>query len=324
LIMEQQLLSIENLKVYYQTNGKKLWAVNDISIHLNNGDSLGLVGESGSGKSTVCLAIMRLLEGEGGASQGRIIFQGSDLLKISENAIRDIRGKSIAMIFQEPSISLNPVLSIEEQISEVMRQHLNLNKREARKEVIELLKKVHISSPEQRLRSYPHQLSGGMQQRVMIAMAISCKPALLIADEPTSALDSSIEAQIIDLMIEIKEKYQLSLLLVSHNLNLVAQLANRIAIIYAGTIVEHADTEEIFTNPKHPYTAALLKLLPSQEETRLSSLPIIAGMMPALINLPAGCPFHPRCPEKIPQCSLEIPAETKIKANHYVRCFKIT
>jgi oligopeptide/dipeptide ABC transporter ATP-binding protein len=322
--MEQRLLSIENLKVYYQTNGKKLWAVNDISIHLNEGDSLGLVGESGSGKSTVCLAIMRLLQSEGGASQGRIIFQDSDLLKIPENAIRGIRGKSMAMIFQEPSISLNPVLTIEEQISEVMRQHLNFNRQQARKEVIELLRKVHISSPEQRLRNYPHQLSGGMQQRVMIAMAISCKPALLIADEPTSALDSSIEAQIVDLMIEIKEKYRLSLLLVSHNLNLVAQLANRIAIMYAGTIVEHADTEEIFTNPKHPYTAALLKLLPSHEETRLSALPTIAGMMPALINLSSGCPFHPRCPEKIAQCSLETPPETKVKANHYVRCFKHT
>jgi peptide/nickel transport system ATP-binding protein len=320
--MKQRLLSIEKLKVYYQTNGKKLWAVNDISFHINRADSLGLVGESGSGKSTVCLAIMRLLQNEGGVSQGRIIFQGCDLLKISENEIRGIRGKSIAMIFQEPSISLNPVFTIEEQISEVMRQHLHFKKQRARKEVIELLKKVHFSSAEQRLQNYPHQLSGGMQQRVMIAMALSCKPALLIADEPTSALDSSIEAQIIDLLIEIREKYNLSLLLVSHNLNLVAQLANRIAIIYAGTIVEHADAEEVFNNAKHPYTRALLELLPSDEDAHLSRLPTIEGMIPTLHNPPVGCPFHPRCPERIPQCSSEIPSETKVRPNHYVRCFK--
>lgn len=319
---EQNLLLVKELKVYFQEEGKRLWAANNISFSIRPAESLAIVGESGSGKSTVCLAIMRLLPNEAGIAAGRIMFQDEDLLKLSAEQLRRIRGKSIAMIFQEPSISLNPVLTIEEQLIEAMRQHLPLKKKQAHQKALEMLGKVHLSSPEQRLRSYPHQLSGGMQQRVMIAMALSCSPALLIADEPTSALDSSIEAQIINLLAEIKKEYNFSLLLVSHNLALVAQLVDNIAVMYAGSIVEQAPTEELFANPAHPYTRALLRLLAFEKKERLSRLPVIEGMIPDLLNLPDGCPFHPRCPLKVSRCTAEIPPEQWINSNHRIHCFK--
>ncbi len=311
------LLRIESLSIFLKDS--RLEIVSSINLSIKERETFCIVGESGSGKTMTGLAIMGILP-ENISSKGRIIYKGLDLLGMPPQELRRIRGKEIAMVFQEPMTSLNPVLTIGYQVSEVFMTHLGLSKKEARGMVIELLRQVNIPSPEERLNDYPHQLSGGLRQRVMIAMAIACKPSLLIADEPTTALDVTIQAQILDLLDRLKETYGLTVLLITHDLGIVRQHSDRVAVMYAGKIMEIADTEQLFINPLHPYTLGLIQSLP---ELRGKTLKPIPGSIPSIKEIPGGCRFSSRCERTIDECKITEPELREIERGHFVRCLRV-
>jgi len=302
------LLQVRNLRTQFFTQDGIVHAVNGISFEVSKGETLGIVGESGCGKSVSMLSIMRLIpQPPGKIVGGEVIFEGHDLLKLSEDGIRRIRGNKIAMIFQDPMTSLNPVLTIGQQISEAITLHLGMSRQQARKRCIELLEKVGIPDAAKRIDDYPHQFSGGMRQRVMIAMGLSCSPQLLIADEPTTALDVTIQAQIIDLIKELKAEMGMAVIWITHDLGVVAGLADRVIVMYAGYIVEHAPVKALYQDPRMPYTLGLLRSIPRLDEQRKTRLSSIEGLPPDLINLPEGCPFAPRCPFTMEKCLVEVP-----------------
>jgi peptide/nickel transport system ATP-binding protein/oligopeptide transport system ATP-binding protein len=319
------LLQVQDLKTYFYTFEGIAKAVDDVSFYLNKRETIGLVGESGCGKSVTALSIMRLIpEPPGKIVNGRIHFDGVNLLELSMNEIRRIRGNRISMIFQEPMTSLNPVFTIGDQISEMFVLHQKLAKRESWNRAIEMLRLVQIPSPERRVHEYPHQLSGGMRQRAMIAMALSCDPEILIADEPTTALDVTIQAQVIDLMIKLKEDFDAAIILITHDLGVVAEFAQRIEVMYAGKIVEEAQAIAIFEDPKHPYTRGLLKSIPKlgqRAQRGRQRLQEISGIVPSLYELPAGCSFYPRCPKAKAICEEKPPEIIDLGGAHRVRCW---
>lgn len=315
------LLRVDDLAVEFDTDEGVVHAVNGISYELDKGDSLGIVGESGCGKSVSSLALMGLVaRPAGNVSRGSIHFQGRDLLDITPDEMREIRGSQIAMIFQDPMSSLNPVYPVGRQIEEPLRLHLGLNKRDARARAVELLDTVGIPAPEERVNDYPHQLSGGMQQRAMIAMAIACQPDLLIADEPTTALDVTIQAQVIELLAELRRELGMAVILITHELALVAGFCDRVAVMYAGYIVEYAPIHELFARPQHPYTLGLMQAVPTITGDRSEKLSNIPGSPPDLIGLPQGCPYAPRCPHVLDACRSMVPALADRGAGHPVRC----
>lgn len=315
--MENNLLNIKNLSINYETEGEKVYAVNELEIELSEGETLGLVGETGAGKTTTALGIMRLVPNPPGKIvSGKIEFEGQNLLELSEDKMRGIRGSKISMIFQDPMTSLNPVLTVGEQIAEVIQIHEKLSLENSLKKASEMLELVGI--PGNRLHDFPHQFSGGMKQRVVIAIALACNPKLLIADEPTTALDVTIQAQVLDLMNDLKEKLKTSMILITHDLGVVAQVCDKVAIMYAGEIVESGTLYDIFENPKHPYTHGLFDSIPSLDE-EVTRLKPIKGLMPDPTDLPSGCKFHPRCPYAKEACSKYQPKVTDING-HKVRC----
>jgi peptide/nickel transport system ATP-binding protein len=318
----QVFLSVENLTTEFNTDNGKLVAVDGISFNLKSGEILGLVGESGCGKSVTSLSILRLIQSPGKISKGRILFKGQDLLTLSDEAMRKIRGNEIAMIFQEPMTSLNPVYTCGEQIEEVIRLHRpHLKKAEVKATAIDALKSVGIPAPEKRYDEFPHQLSGGMRQRVMIAMAMSCNPQLLIADEPTTALDVTIQAQILDLMRKLMKDFGSSMILITHDLGVVAEMCHQVAIMYAGQIVEMGPVEQIFYQPKHPYTQGLLNSIPHfKSGEKLDRLRTIPGMVPNLLSLPTGCRFHDRCDRSQKKCKEIQPMLEVQKPGHLAAC----
>ena len=317
-------LLVKNLKVSFATSKKELIAVRGISYQLNQGEILALVGESGCGKTVSALSILRLIqEPPGKIVSGEILFAGKDLLKLKKKELQDLRGKDIAMIFQDPMTSLNPVLTIGEQIIETLLRHTSLSRKKAREKSFRLLEQVEIPSPEQKLDQYPHQLSGGMRQRIMIAMALSCSPRILIADEPTTALDVLIQAQILSLLKKIKNDTQMSILLITHDLGVVAEVAERVMVMYAGEIVESGSVNDLFRSPLHPYTIGLMESIPTLETTqqKLSKLKEISGTVPSLSQVPFGCPFHPRCSAAETRCKTDKPKLKKISQTHSVSCW---
>jgi oligopeptide/dipeptide ABC transporter ATP-binding protein len=315
-----KLLDVRDLRTYFFIRRGILRAVDGVSFHVEEGEVVGIVGESGCGKSVTALSIMRLVPRPGRIVGGEILFKGQDLLKLDERRMRRIRGKEISMIFQEPMSSLNPVLTVGEQIAEAIRLHSDTGRREAWREAVESLAKVGIPSPELRAREYPHQMSGGMRQRVMIAMAIACHPSLLIADEPTTALDVTIQAQILDLIAQLKDDLGMSVMMITHDLGIVAGFAERVMVFYAGQIVEIAPTTEIFENPLHPYTRGLLASIPkiSGEPEKLLTIP---GSPPDPKSLPKGCRFEPRCEMARKECAEVEPMLQESYPGHLVRCF---
>ena len=317
-------LLVKNLKVSFAALKKELIAVRGISYQLNQGEILALVGESGCGKTVSALSILRLIqEPPGKIVSGEIFFAGKDLLKLKKKELQDRRGKDIAMIFQDPMTSLNPVLTIGEQIIETLLRHTSLSRKKAREKSFRLLEQVEIPSPKQKLDQYPHQLSGGMRQRVMIAMALSCSPRILIADEPTTALDVLIQAQILSLLKKIKNDTQMSILLITHDLGVVAEVAERVMVMYAGEIVESGSVNDLFRSPLHPYTIGLMESIPTLESTqqKLSKLKEISGTVPSLSQVPFGCPFHPRCSAAETRCKTDKPKLKKISQTHSVSCW---
>ena len=315
-----QLLEVINLNTQFYIQQKTINAVNDISFSLKNNEVLGIVGESGSGKSITVRSILRIINYPGIIKSGNILFNGSDLLKINEKEMSCIRGKEISMIFQEPSAALNPVITVGEQISEVLIQHLKLNKEQAKIEAIKILKDVGIPSPEIRYYDYPHQLSGGMQQRCVISIALACNPKILIADEPTTSLDVTIQAQILSLIVDMVKRLKIGLIFITHDIGVVSQIADNIIVMYAGKIVEKGSTRQIIDNPKHPYTIELLDSLPTLSTKVGVKLKEIKGQVPDMSNLPSGCSFHPRCSQAKQICKTDIPSLTKINNNRYSSC----
>ena len=317
------LLEFRNLTVEFSAFQRALTAVHDLSFGVSRGEVLGLVGESGSGKSVTSLSIMRLLPLQARVS-GEILFttdgKQQNLLALDSEPMRLLRGSRISMIFQEPMTALNPVMRVGEQIAEAVRAHANVSKKDSWDRAVEALKEVAIDDPARRARDYPHQLSGGMRQRVMIAMAIVNRPEMLIADEPTTALDVTIQAQILDLLAEIREKFGLTMLFISHDLAVVSQVADRVAVMYAGNVVELGPRAEIFHSPAHPYTRGLLKAAPTLSTERDRPLQTIEGTIPPLSALPGGCPFEPRCDLRVPECRNQLPSLAEISPGHWARC----
>lgn len=317
------LLAIRNLRTRFHTYEGTVTAVDGIDLEVYQGETLGMVGESGCGKSVTALSILRLLATPPAEIGGEILFENRNLLEMDLEEIREIRGNAISMIFQEPMTSLNPVLTIGEQISEAIRLHQGLSRQEAWEKAIEMLQLVQVPSAEIRVNEYPHKLSGGMRQRAMIAMALSCHPKLLLADEPTTALDVTIQAQIMDLMERLKEEIQTSVLLITHNLGLIAEMAKRVVVMYAGKVVEEALVEDLFEEPLHPYTQGLLGSIPwigRKMEVGRRQLQEIPGVVPSLLEMPGGCRFHPRCPRMIDRCSKEEPPMIE-RDNRRVLCW---
>src|SRR2546423_3015610 len=299
------LLQLKNLQTYFQTREGLVRAVDDVSFYLDQGELLGLVGESGCGKSMTALTIMRLVAPPGKIVAGEILFDGRDLLKLSNAEMRSVRGNDVAMIFQDPMTSLNPVFTVGEQIAEALRLHRKLARKAARVAAVEAMREVSIPDPELRVNDYPHQLSGGMRQRVMIAMALACDPKVLIADEPTTALDVTIQAQILDLLNNLRRTRDLAVLLITHDLGVVAEVADRVAVMYTGKIVEESTVDELFARPKHPYTEGLLRSVPKltgRDVAKMERLQTIEGVVPKPTALPPGCHFEPRCPYRMPRC----------------------
>ena len=317
------LLELRNLTVEFPALPRALTAVCDLSFGVSRGEVLGLVGESGSGKSVTSLSIMRLLPPQASVS-GEILFttdgKPQNLLALDPEPMRLLRGSRISMIFQEPMTALNPVMRVGEQIAEAVRAHANVSKKDSWDRAVEALKEVAIDDPARRARDYPHQLSGGMQHRVMIAMAIVNRPQMLIADEPTTALDVTIQAQILDLLAEIREKFGLTMLFISHDLAVVSQVADRVAVMYAGNLVELGARAEIFRSPAHPYTRGLLEAAPTLSTDRNRPLQTIEGTVPPLGALPGGCPFEPRCDLRVPNCRDQLPQLAEISPGHWARC----
>jgi peptide/nickel transport system ATP-binding protein len=323
---EDTVLDVKNLKTVFFTNSGLFKAVDDVSFSVRRGETLAIVGESGCGKSVTALSVMRLVpDPPGRIVGGSIVLEGADLLGLDEAEMRQVRGNRISMIFQEPMTSLNPVMRIGDQITEVLRLHQTMNSKEAWKQAVEMLRLVRIPEPERRAQEYPHQLSGGMRQRAMIAMALACRPALLIADEPTTALDVTIQAQILALIVDLQKRLGTGLVLITHDLGVVAQTAQRVIVMYAGKKVEEATVEALFENPKHPYTRGLMASMPAvislgaKSDVRLTEIP---GMVPSLTNLPAGCAFAPRCPLAIDRCRAEFPPLEEFGGDHLAACWR--
>ncbi len=316
-----KLLEVKNLETSFFTENGEVQSVRGVSFSINEGEVCGIVGESGSGKSVTAKSIISLIQPPGKIKNGDILLEGVNLLRISEKELRTIRGNQIAMISQDPMSSLNPVIKIGKQMIEIIVRHQKIGKKEAKRLAIELLKEVGISSPEERFKQYPHELSGGMKQRVMIAMAISCKPKLLIADEPTTALDVTIQAQILELMKELKDKTNTAILLITHDLGVVAQNCSRVLVMYGGLIMEEGPVIEIFQNPKHPYTEGLLKSLPKISDGFKERLNPIEGTTPNLLNPPSGCPFAERCPYVMEKCHNERPRYFQVGEEHRSMCW---
>ena len=317
------LLEVNNLKTHFHTRSGLVRAVDGISFHLDQGELLGLVGESGCGKSMTALSVMRLVAPPGKIVDGQILFDGKDLLKLSDREMRELRGDDIAMIFQDPMTSLNPVFTVGEQIAEALRLHRKLSPKQAKQAAIEAMREVAIPDPARRASDYPHQLSGGMRQRVMIAMALACNPRLLIADEPTTALDVTIQAQILELLNELRVQRQLAVLLITHDLGVVAEVADRVAVMYTGRIVEESPVDELFARPKHPYTEGLLRSVPkltAEHVVKSERLETIEGTVPRPTDLPPGCHFAPRCPHRMPRCTEEDIPLYELEGEAKVRC----
>jgi peptide/nickel transport system ATP-binding protein len=316
------LLDVQNLKTRFQTDDGSFYAVDDVSFTVKKGQTLGIVGESGCGKSVTSLSVMRLIQKPGTIESGKVLFKGQNLLGKTDEQMRSIRGNEMAMIFQEPMTSLNPVFTIGDQIEEAVLLHQkDLNKKQARERAIDMLRIVGIPAPEKRFHEFPHQLSGGMRQRVMIAMAISCNPELLIADEPTTALDVTIQAQILDLMRKLQKEFNAGMILITHDLGVVAEMCQDVAVMYAGRIVEFGTAEDIFYRPKHPYTRGLLDSIPHFETgQKLERLKTVKGMVPSLYNLPKGCRFADRCPYVQDDCRAIYPTLENMRGVHKVAC----
>jgi oligopeptide/dipeptide ABC transporter ATP-binding protein len=313
------LLSVEHLTTVFDTPSGSIPAVDDVSFEIREGETLGLVGESGSGKSVTAFSIMRLVQPPGRIRTGRVLFKGRDLLELSERDMRKVRGAEIALIFQEPMTALNPVFTIGDQIRETLLVHGRATKRDAQTQAIALLEAVRIPEAVSRVRDYPHQLSGGMRQRVLIAMALACRPSLVIADEPTTALDVTIQAEILDLLREMKTALGLSLLLITHDLGVIAGTADRVAVMYAGRIVETGRVRDVFHRPQHPYTRGLLASIPGGIPGQ--RLLAIDGSVPLLGALPPGCAFNPRCPDRFDPCTLTPPADYSVGTEHTAKCY---
>jgi oligopeptide/dipeptide ABC transporter ATP-binding protein len=320
-VSRQPLLSVEDLRVEFTTARGTVYAVNGVSFDVAAGETLGLVGESGCGKSVTSLALLGILARNGRVAGGRAVFEGRDLLGLKDSQLRGIRGREIAMIFQDPMTSLNPVLTIGRQIREVLQQHFDLGRDEAVRRAGDLLERVGIPSPELRLKDYPHQFSGGMRQRAMIAMALACEPKLLIADEPTTALDVTIQAQILDLLRELVAERDTALILITHDLGVVAGMCERVSVMYGGMIVEAASADQLFARPRHPYTLGLLQSVPRLDATRKSRLQPIEGQPRDMLTAPSACPFQPRCRYEVEQSRLEVPPLHQVEPGHWVACF---
>ncbi len=320
-----EILRITDLKTYFYGRRGVAKAVDGVSFHVLQGETLGVVGESGCGKSVTALSILRLVPMPmGQIAGGQVVFEGRDLIKSSEAEMRRIRGNDISMIFQEPMTSLNPVYTVGDQIVEAIALHQKTTKKERWEKSIDLLKMVGIPSPDRRVHDYPHQMSGGMRQRVMIAMALSCRPKLLIADEPTTALDVTIQAQILDIMTDLKERLGMSTILITHNLGIIAGIAQRVVVMYSGRIVEEGIVKQIFNNPLHPYTQGLLQSIPRVDkdyDRRSHRLQEIPGVVPSLLRLPPGCAFFPRCPKRMAICVKKRPPMMLVEEDHYVSCW---
>ncbi|QJT09668.1 ABC transporter ATP-binding protein [Oceanidesulfovibrio marinus] len=314
------LLEVKNLTVSFAFRGLEFDAVRDVSFSLGRGDRLGLVGESGAGKSVTGFSIINLISKPGFIREGQVLFEGNDLTKLSDSAMRGIRGNRISMIFQDPMMTLNPVLTIGTQMVETLQAHRNISKKEAEAIALEKLRQVYIPSPEKRLAQYPHEFSGGMRQRIVIAIALLSDPALIIADEPTTALDVTIQAEIMELLLDLCEKFHMSLILITHDLAVVSQVTKRIAVMYAGRIVETGETERIVSEPAHPYTRGLLAALPGVGGARRSRLSQIPGLMPSIKNMPEGCAFHPRCSDCSEVCGASIPLLSPAPHGGYFAC----
>ncbi|HET7876958.1 MAG TPA: ABC transporter ATP-binding protein [Methylomirabilota bacterium] len=323
--MAERLLDVRNLKTYFFTDEGIVRAVDGVDLHIDKGETLGVVGESGCGKSVTALSIMKLIpQPPGKIVEGEIIYSGTNLVDLPPNKMRRIRGKEISMVFQEPMTSLNPVFTVGEQIAEALRLHEGLGRREAMDRTVEMLKLVHIPNAERRVKEYPHQLSGGMRQRVMIAMALSCNPKLLIADEPTTALDVTIQAQILELLNELKAKLRMAIMLITHDMGVIAETAQRVVVMYAAKVAEEASVGELFKEPLHPYTQGLLRSIPRIDlaATQRRRLETIAGTVPSLKgDIPPGCRFAPRCPFVKSVCTEKDPVLKEVKPGHKVACW---
>ncbi len=319
----QALLQVQNLSTHFTVRGHTAKAVDDVSFIIAAGYTLGLVGESGCGKSVTAHSIIRLIpDPPGKIAGGRILFEGEDLLSFSESRMRRIRGNRISMIFQEPMTSLNPTFPVGDQVAEVIRLHEKLSRSATRDRVLEMFHRVGIPAPEKRLEDYPHQMSGGMRQRVMIAMALACRPRLMIADEPTTALDVTIQAQILDLMNTLKAETGASILFITHDLGVIAEMAQHVAVMYAGRLMEFADAKALFADPKNPYTVGLLGSIPILGKDKEGLLKTIPGVVPSLLRLPDGCLFSDRCPDVFEDCRRIAPTMVQTGTNHFVRCLK--
>lgn len=314
------LLEVKNLSTEFKLKNGTVKAVNDVSFSIDKGEILAVVGESGSGKSVTSLSIMGLLQKPGRVAGGEIRFKSQDLTQLGPKELQKIRGNQISMIFQEPMTSLNPVMRIKDQIMESIMTHMKISKKEALARTIEMLETVGIPSASQRANDYPHQMSGGMRQRVMTALALACEPELLIADEPTTALDVTIQAQILELLYRMREKFHMAVLLITHDLGVVSEAADRVIVMYCGKIVEEADVRTLFANPLHPYTMGLLKSIPQIDDDRDERLYMIKGMVPNPLHMPSGCPFSDRCDQRLERCTQEMP-ELRVIDGHKVRCF---
>jgi peptide/nickel transport system ATP-binding protein len=321
--MAERLLDIQGLKTHFRTDDGMVRAVDGVDLAIDRGETLGVVGESGCGKTVTAMTVLKLIQmPPGRIVDGRILWQGRDLVPLSAEEMRQIRAKEIAIIFQEPMTSLNPVYTVGEQIAETIRLHEGLTRREAMDRAVEMLRLVHIPTPERRVRDYPHQFSGGMRQRVMIAMALSCNPKLLIADEPTTALDVTIQAQILDLLTEMKARLGMAVMLITHAMGVVAETAQRVAVMYAGRVVEEATVERLFASPLHPYTQGLIRSIPRIDKNagKRARLAAIPGVVPSLIQPPSGCRFAPRCKFATPGCTAAVPELRVIEQGHKVAC----
>lgn len=318
------ILEVRHLNTYFFTRAGTIKAADDVSFDIKTGSTLALVGESGSGKSVTSLSILRLVPPPGKITAGEVLFNGRDLMKLGDQEMRRLRGREIAMIFQDPMTSLNPVFTVGHQIAEAIELHERLPRRQAWTKTVEMMMRVKIPDAERRARDYPHQLSGGMRQRVMIAMALSCRPRLLIADEPTTALDVTIQAEILELLRSLRDDFDLSMLLITHDLGVVAETADRVAVMYAGRIVEEASVREIFHNPRHPYTEGLLRSVPrlTEEGLKLRRLETIEGAVPNLLHLTKGCKFAPRCAYVIDECTADDIALLAVSDRHHARCIR--
>ena len=317
------LLQVKDLKTHFFTDDGVVKAVDGITYDLEEGETLGLVGESGCGKSVSALSILRLVPSPPGKIVGgEIIFEGEDLLKVDEDEIRHVRGNKIAMVFQEPMTSLNPVLTIGRQLTEALELHLNMDKGAAERRAIQLLDMVGIPGAETRIGDYPHQFSGGMRQRVMISMALSCNPKLLLADEPTTALDVTIQAQVLEILARLSRELGTAVIIITHNLGVVARYADRVNVMYAGKIIETADAQTLYKSPRHPYTVGLLSSVPRLDQSRKTKLAVIEGVPPDLINMPEGCPFYARCTYRTERCYVEMPPLAPVSEKHNVACWE--